>query len=128
MPRRAATVVGMSRATDAVGAYGERVAVRALSQTGMRVIERNWRCARGEIDIVAMDGDTLVFCEVKTRRGDRFPPAEAVDRAKVRRLRSLAAAWLDQHPQVRGEVRFDVLSVVARVSGPAAVEHVRGAF
>lgn len=118
----------MTRAKDAVGAYGERVAVRKLSETGMRVIERNWRCATGEIDIIAMDGKTLVFCEVKTRRGEGYPPVEAVDRVKVRRLRALAATWLSQHPQVRGPIRFDVVSVVARPSGPPVVEHLRGAF
>ena len=59
----------MSRSTDAVGAYGERVAARALGDAGLSIIEQNWRCATGEIDIVALDGATLVFCEVKTRRG-----------------------------------------------------------
>ena len=89
----------MSRATDAVGAYGERVAVRTLTDAGMSIIDRNWRCAAGEIDIVALDGSTLVFCEVKTRRGEATgAPAEAVTAAKVRRLRALAAVWLAAHP------------------------------
>jgi putative endonuclease len=119
----------MTRAKDAVGAYGERVAVRALTEAGMYVIDRNWRCATGEIDIVALDGDTLVFCEVKTRRGDDFgAPAEAVGPVKVRRLRSLAAGWLAEHREFRGSVRFDVVSVWPQASGAAVTEHLRGAF
>src|SRR5689334_23085538 len=98
---RDATVDRVTRATDAVGAYGERVAVRALEAAGMRVLDRNWRCRRGELDIVALDGRTIVFCEVKTRRTASFgAPAEAVGPAKVRRLRALAAAWLAENPQV----------------------------
>jgi putative endonuclease len=93
----------------------------------MRVVDRNWRCRRGELDIVALDGRTIVFCEVKTRRTATFgAPAEAVGPAKVRRLRALAAAWLTEHPDVRGEVRFDVVCVLPQPSGPALVEHLRG--
>jgi putative endonuclease len=119
----------MTRAKDAVGAYGERVAASLLVAAGMDLLDRNWRCATGELDIVARDGDTLVFCEVKTRRGDAFgTPAEAVTWAKARRLRELAASWLAAHPGIRGPVRFDVVSVRPRSAGPAEVEHLRGAF
>ncbi|MGE5829615.1 MAG: YraN family protein [Micromonosporaceae bacterium] len=119
----------MTRASDAVGAYGERVAFRVLREAGMQVLDRNWRCARGELDLVAHDGDTIVFCEVKTRRGARHGlPVEAVGPAKVRRLRTLAAAWLAAHPQRHGRVRFDVVSVWPQPAGPAAVHHLRGAF
>ena len=119
----------MSRSTDAVGAYGERVAARALGDAGLSIIEQNWRCATGEIDIVALDGPTLVFCEVKTRRTNRFgTPAEAVDESKVRRLRQLAAQWLAEAGLRPGGVRFDVVSVLPQRRGAARVEHVRGAF
>lgn len=119
----------MAQAKDAVGAYGERVAARTLTDAGMRVVDRNWRGPDGELDLVALDGSTVVFCEVKTRRGTQFgAPAEAIGPAKVRRLRALAASWLAAHPQFRGDVRFDVVSVWPRPAGPAAVEHVRGAF
>src|SRR5215468_3584170 len=86
------------RAKDAVGGYGERVAVAYLIARGLILLDRNWRCPLGEIDIVMRDrGDVLVFVEVKARRSDRFgTPAEAVGHAKVRRLRRLAAAWLAQ--------------------------------
>jgi putative endonuclease len=119
----------MTRTTDAIGAYGERVAALALIGAGMVVLDRNWRCASGELDIVARDGDTIVFCEVKTRRGAGFgTPVEAVGYAKVRRLRALASSWLAAHPDVRGEVRFDVVSVWPQPAGPATVEHLPGAF
>lgn len=119
----------MARAKDAVGEYGERVAARTLTDAGMVILDRNWRCAVGELDIVAQDAATIVFCEVKTRRSDRFgAPVEAVSTAKVRRLRTLAALWLAAHPTVRGEVRFDVVSVRPQPAGRAAVEHLRGAF
>jgi putative endonuclease len=120
---------GMTSAKDAVGAYGERVAARLLVSSGMRLLDRNWRCELGELDIVALDGDTIVFCEVKARRGDTFgAPVEAVGPTKTRRLRALAARWLAEHPHVRGPVRFDVVSVRPRRAGAAVVEHLRGAF
>jgi putative endonuclease len=119
----------MTRAKDAVGAYGERVAVRYLTEQGMVLLERNWRCPAGELDAVLRDGDVLVFAEVKTRRGNGFgTPAEALVRAKVIRLRRAAALWLAQSGIRAREVRFDVVSVLARRSGPAHVEHLRGAF
>lgn len=117
------------RAKDAVGAYGERVAVRHLAESGLVVLDRNWRCRDGELDIVARDGQTLVFCEVKTRRGDAFgTPAEALVPAKVSRLRRLATAWITASGLHPPEVRFDVLSVHPQNAGPARVEHLRGAF
>jgi putative endonuclease len=123
----------MTRTSDGVGAYGERRAVAYLiNDAGMRVLDRNWRCAEGELDIVARDGDDLVFVEVKTRRGEGFgAPAEAVIAEKVRRLRRLAAQWLAEstlRQPLRGEIRFDVVSVRRPRSGPARVEHIRGAF
>ena len=120
----------MGRAKDAVGHYGERVAVAHLIGQGMRLIERNWRCAAGELDAVLRDGDVLVVVEVKTRRGSNFGlPAEAVGRAKMARLRRLAAQWLAEHPTGGGcDVRFDVVSVWPQARGAARVEHLRGAF
>ncbi|MBO0870148.1 MAG: YraN family protein [Micromonosporaceae bacterium] len=119
----------MGRAKDAVGRYGERVAVAYLVAQGMRVLARNWRCAAGEIDAILCDGDTLVILEVKTRRGDQFGvPAEAVVPAKAARLRRLAMLWLAQSSVHYTEVRFDVVSVLPRARGAALVEHLRGAF
>jgi putative endonuclease len=116
-------------ANDMVGAYGERVAARHLADAGFVVLDRNWRCQYGEIDIVARDGPTLVFCEVKTRRSARFgDPAEAVGMAKAERLRRLALRWVEVSGLRDPDMRFDVLSVRPQPAGPATVEHLRGAF
>jgi putative endonuclease len=110
-----------------VGAYGERLAGRYLAEAGLQVLDRNWRCSQGEVDIVALDGDCLVVCEVKTRRGSSFgDPVEAVTWRKAARLRRLAARWLAEHPgQVGGvaDVRVDVVGVLRPRTGPAQVEH-----
>jgi len=118
------------RAKDALGQYGERVAARHLLDAGMTIVATNWRCAEGEIDIVARDRDVVVICEVKTRRTDAFgSPAEAVTRTKADRLRRLAMVWLREHPVGRcADVRFDVVSVLLPKAGMPAVEHLRGAF
>jgi len=119
----------MAQAKDAVGAYGERVAVAHLVAQGMVLLDRNWRGQSGEVDAILRDGDTIVFCEVKTRRGNRFgEPAEAVHQRKVRRLRQVAAQWLAQSGVRPRRVRFDVVSVRPQASGRALVEHLRDAF
>src|SRR5690242_15929314 len=83
-------VSGMTKVRQALGAWGERLAAAHLVGAGMVVLDRNWRGAGGEIDIIARDGDAVVFCEVKTRRGTAYgTPAEAIGWAKVRKLRHL---------------------------------------
>lgn len=115
------------RAKDAVGRYGEDVAVRHLAGQGMAVLARNWRCEHGEIDIVARDGNTLVVCEVKTRSTTAYgSPAESVTRAKAQRLRRLTAAWLAAHDVHPEHVRIDVVAVLRSPRGAASVEHLRG--
>lgn len=115
------------RATDAVGQYGERLAERHVRALGWVVLDRNWRCDLGEIDIVARDGDCLVVCEVKTRRSLAYGhPVEAVTRAKVARLRRLAARWVAESGLHPAAVRVDVLAVLRPRTGAAQVEHVRG--
>ena len=117
------------RAKDAVGQYGEDVAARHLSEAGLEILARNWRCAEGEIDIVAVERGVLVFCEVKTRSSARCGlPAEAVTRRKAEKLRRLALLWLQEHPGGGADVRFDVVSVMRAQVGAAVVDHVRGAF
>lgn len=116
------------RAKDALGRHGEEVAARHLATLGMVVLDRNWRCDIGELDIVARDGDTLVVCEVKTRSGtDYGSPLEAVTEAKAARLRRLAGRWLHDHGVRPAGVRIDVVGVLRRSRGPAVVHHVRGA-
>lgn len=115
--------------TTELGAHGERVAAAYLTRAGLRVLDRNWRCREGELDIVARDGSALVFCEVKARRGTGYGlPVEAVTVAKRRRLRLLAQRWLAAHDEHAPEVRFDVVGVLVRRSGPAVVTHLRAAF
>ena len=113
-------------ARKALGDQGESVAARLLAEAGMAILDRNWRCEAGEIDIVAMDGETLVICEVKTRRGlDYCHPGEAVTWRKVQRLRRLAMRWLDEHDAHPGEIRIDVVSVLCRTNGHAIIEHLQ---
>lgn len=114
------------RAKDAIGRYGERVAERFLVDSGFVVLERNWRCPLGEIDIVARDGDCLVVCEVKTRTSLAYGhPAEAVTRAKAHRLRALAVEWVKTRGLRPPEIRVDVVAVLRSAHGAAEVSHLR---
>jgi putative endonuclease len=116
---------------NAVGAYGERLAARYLEESGMRVLDRNWRCDQGEIDIVAIDDRCLVIVEVKTRRSLAFgAPVEAVSPVKAARLRRLASCWLtdnrtllDSLADSVAEIRIDVIGVLRPSRGPAQIEH-----
>ncbi|GAA4108545.1 YraN family protein [Knoellia locipacati] len=109
----------------ALGRYGEELASRYLRERGMQVLERNWRCPEGEIDIVALDGDCLVVCEVKTRAGTGAgDPVEAVTWEKANRLRRLAAAYLRSRPGSVARARIDVIGVLAERGRPPVVRHV----
>ncbi len=115
------------RAKDAVGRYGEEVAAAHCAAAGWRVLDRNWRCRDGELDLVALDGTELVTVEVKTRRSDRFGgPAQAVTRAKLARLRRLTALWLAAHDVHPASVRIDVVAVTLPGRGAARVDHLVG--
>ncbi|GGL97286.1 UPF0102 protein [Streptomyces fumigatiscleroticus] len=114
---------------SAMGRYGEDLAARRLAGAGMVVLERNWRCGRtGELDIVARDGEVLVVCEVKTRRGGRYEhPMAAVTPVKAERLRRLAERWIQTHGGAPpGGVRIDLVGVVLPERGAPVVEHARG--
>ena len=110
-----------------LGRYGEDVAARRLAALGMTVLDRNWRGPSGEIDLVLRDGNTLVICEVKTRTTvDRGHPLEAVDGKKARRLRRLAAEWIEVHHVRPTDVRIDLVGVLQPGRGAARIEHLRG--
>ena len=110
-----------------VGRFGEDVAARHLQGQGMVLLDRNWRCRFGEIDLVLRDGPTLVVCEVKTRSSGRYGgPFEAVTDLKATRLRRLAGEWLDQHQVTPTAVRIDVVSVLLPKRGAPRVERVAG--
>jgi putative endonuclease len=112
---------------DVLGRQGEQAAADYLSRAGLRILDRNWRCPDGEIDIVAADGRALVICEVKTRSDTRYgTPIEAVSRRKRARLRRLAIRWVVSQGLLFDEVRIDVIGVLRTAPGEFAIEHVRG--
>jgi putative endonuclease len=114
-------------AKDLLGKQGEQLAADYLAKNGLVILDRNWRCPLGEIDIVAADGRSLVICEVKTRSGIRFgTPLEAVTRQKAWRQRGLAVRWLQAHGVLFDEIRIDVVGVLRTAPGQFSVEHVRG--
>lgn len=116
-----------TEARRALGAWGEDVAARHLVESGLVILERNWRCRSGEIDIVARDGQTLVICEVKTRSSERFgTPVSGVTPVKLRRLRRLSAAWLAEHDVRPAEVRLDVIGITRGDDDRIFLEHLRG--
>lgn len=123
--------IGSAR-RKAIGVYGENVACAYLVGCGYEILERNWRCRDGELDIVALDAQCLVACEVKTRTSPRFgSPEEAVTPAKVRRLRRLVARWLSERPNPEPggrprAIRLDVVAVVVPAKGAATVRHLVG--
>lgn len=119
----------MVKTKDALGRFGEGLAAAHLQAAGMQVIERNWRCTAGELDIVARDGPGLVFCEVKTRRTAYFgEPIYAVTPDKARRIYRLARAWMAERGVYADDLRYDVVGVIVPRDGPPVVDHVRAAF
>jgi putative endonuclease len=111
---------------DVLGRFGEALAVRHLRDDGMTILDRNWRCAIGEIDIVARESNTLVICEVKTRSSLRYgSPFDAVTEAKLHRLERLGVAWIRERGVRPSTIRIDVLSVLRPSTGATVVEHIR---
>lgn len=114
------TTIRMTDARQAFGRAGEALAVAALETRGYTVLERRYRLRTGEVDIIARDGTTLVFVEVKARHDREFgDPSEAVTRQKQQRLVALAREYLHAHGLDEAPCRFDVVSVLA---GPGAPE------
>jgi putative endonuclease len=111
-------------ARRALGADGEDLAAAWYLGQGYEVVARNWRCRDGELDLIVRRGRLHVFCEVKARSSAAFgSPLEAVNRDKRRRIRHLAARWLEAVPAQAGEIRFDVVGVLG-----GELEVVEGAF
>lgn len=115
------------REARTVGDRGEDLACAHLERLGWQLVDRNWRCREGEIDVVARDpGGELVFCEVKTRRSTRLGlPVEAVGQAKARRLRVLAWAWLAAHDERPGRFRIDLIGVLSVPGRAPQLEHLQ---
>ena len=112
---------------QALGRVGEDAAAGYLTQRGMQLVARNWRCRYGEIDIIAREGGVLVFCEVKTRRGTGFGvPLAAITAAKMARMRRLAVLWLEATGGHRGPIRIDAVGLLRHPDGTFEIEHLRG--
>jgi len=114
----------MTAYRQALGASGEALAAAWYEDNGYVVLDRNWRCREGELDLVVRKQRTIVFCEVKTRSSLKFGvPQEAVTYEKRARIRQLAAKWLETSPVRPRQIRFDVAAVMA-----GEVELIEGAF
>ena len=112
---------------DSLGVRGENVAARFLRDQGYKILDRNFRCALGEVDIVARDGDTLVFVEVKTRTSDEPTPEQQVNLTKQHQLTKAAQFYLSRFG-TQPPARFDVVAVVWPPGHDAQIRHTVGAF
>jgi putative endonuclease len=127
---RADGIPGGEAGREELGASGERHAVGALRREGCRIVETNYRCRAGEIDIVAIDGETLAFVEVKTRRTEeKGRPEESVHERKRRRMAHAALCYIRDKRLPRGvKYRFDVVSILRRPDGAWETKILRNAF
>lgn len=117
------------RRAQTLGARGEREAERFLTQLGYKIVARNERDRLGELDLVAVDGRTVVFVEVKTLVSDSYKqPAEAVNAAKQQRLIRAAKRYMLKHELMECDYRFDVVSIVWPAGKPPRIDHIPRAF
>jgi putative endonuclease len=111
-----------------IGKYGEDLSAKYLQDRGYQIIERNWRCNFGEIDLIAKDNNRIVFVEVKTRNGSGYGhPFEAITALKVSRMRKLAAQWCAENKSAGSKVRMDAIAVLIH-NGKVAIEHLKQVF
>ena len=123
-----ATGFVVTKARQSLGASGEQAACEHLARQGLTVLERNFRCRLGEIDIIAQDGEHLVFCEVKTRRESGLHPFLSVTQRKQRKLRQLGLYYLSRHRLEHLQTRVDVIAVYQAQDGTFAIEPLPNAF
>ncbi len=117
----------MRNERQSLGAWGEQIASDFLQQKGYQIIERNYRCQIGELDIVALFQDDIVFCEVKTRKHAKYVhPSASVTLSKIKKIRQLAEFYLIQHNHDHLQPRFDVVTVCCQ--NGKIVEHFINAF
>ncbi len=113
--------------SHSLGELGEELAVEHLTAKGFRILERNWRTGRKEVDIIACDDNYIIFVEVKTRMADfQLHPRDAVSVPKQRNLIFAAETWINRNPDER-EIRFDIITVVVD-GGRREIEHIEDAF
>ena len=118
----------MTRERLDLGRWGEDLALKKVTKLGYRCVARNYRCPLGEVDLIARDGDTLVFIEIKTRRGRSLEYAkEAVNKRKRRQLSMVALAYMKSNGFENARARFDVV-VINLNGGNQEIEVVRNAF
>lgn len=111
---------------DELGRRGEALAARYLEDAGLRIIDRNWRCGLGEIDLVAVDRATLVVVEVKTRSSEAYGhPLEAITPGKLERLYLLASRWARAHDLRFAGFRVDAVAIVDDGTGQPIIDHLR---
>jgi len=121
--------VSMLLAPKPLGRRGEDAAARYLKRLGYTIVARGHRDNIGEVDLIAVDGRTFVFIEVKTRTThDAGHPADAVDEAKQQRLTRLALSYMKRHDLLECSARFDVVAVTWPSSGKPTIEHFKSAF
>ena len=119
----------MARKPHPAGAEGERLAARVLKKKGCRILQRNFVSPSGEVDLVALDGDDVVFAEVKSRAGDDFaPPESSITTRKQRRIALVARDYCRRHNLDGVNIRFDVLSVLLLPGRKHDIRHFEGAF
>ena len=117
-----------SRQRQAIGRWGEEVAARYLTEQGYRILSRNYRTPAGELDIIAHEGDAIVFVEVKTRRTSSFgPPQEAVTPAKAAHIIAAAQHYLQDTAQIEGNWRIDVVAVLGGPRSSPEITLIRSA-
>lgn len=111
-----------------LGSEGESVALQFLKKQGYTIIQRNFKTQIGEIDIIAKDGETIVFVEVKTRKNDTFgAPYESVNTAKRQKMKNVALLYLKKQKKEL-PARFDVISINCLQNGQKDIRHIRDAF
>ncbi len=128
LPSWLAKLFSRSPAIDVLGQRGENLAARHLRNAGMKIIERNFRCPIGEIDIIAREGATLVFVEVKTRVYDDPAPEEQVNTQKQHRVTKAARFYLTRYGVPQPAARFDVVAIVWPRNQQPIIRHTPCAF
>jgi putative endonuclease len=119
-------VVRMNTKTE-LGKLGEQLAAEFLAESDLQILDRNWQCPEGEIDIVALERGVLVICEVKTRSDNRYgTPLEAISARKHARLRKLSVRWVTAHGVYYDRIRIDIVGILRTGPDEYEIEHVRG--
>ena len=112
-------------AHNELGKWGEDLATEYLEQKGYTIIERDWKSGRRDLDIIARDGNTVVFVEVKTRRSSVFgAPEEAIDFHKLQNLRQAVNHYV-KYKHIRQPIRFDIISIVGTIDQTPDIRHIQ---